>query len=74
MSKKTSENNAISNSTLVVTSNDLVLAKYNFSLWQKRVFNYFVSQIDKDAREFMMQRVYVSDLIRFFNAGDGKEV
>ncbi len=74
MTKKASENNAILNSTLVVTSNDLVLAKYNFSLWQKRVFNYFVSQIDKDAREFMMQRVYVSDLIRFFNAGDGKEV
>lgn len=74
MSKKTSENNVVSNSALVVTSNDLVLAKYNFSLWQKRVFNYFVSQIDKDAREFMMQRVYISDLIRFFNAGDGKEV
>ena len=74
MTKKSSEHNTVSNTTLVVTSNDLVLAKYNFSLWQKRVFNYFVSQIDKDAREFMMQRVYVSDLIRFFNAGDGKEV
>jgi plasmid replication initiation protein len=70
MPKKSFDNSL----SLVVTSNDLVLAKYNFSLWQKRVFNYFVSQIDKDAREFMLQRVYVSDLIRFFNAGDGREV
>ncbi|NJN35087.1 MAG: replication initiation protein [Saprospiraceae bacterium] len=62
------------NTQLIVTSNDLILAKYNFSLWQKRVFNYFVSQIDKDATEFSTQRVYISDLIRFFNAGDGREV
>lgn len=74
MSKKSIKNVAPVSSSLVVTSNDLVLAKYNFSLWQKRVFNYFVGQIDKDAREFKMQRVYISDLIRFFNAGDGKEV
>lgn len=74
MSKKSLKNTIALSSSLVVTSNDLVLAKYNFSLWQKRVFNYFVSQIDKDAREFKMQRVYISDLIRFFNAGDGKEV
>ena len=74
MSKKSSKNTIPLSSSLVVTSNDLVLAKYNFSLWQKRVFNYFVGQIDKDAREFKMQRVYISDLIRFFNSGDGKEV
>ena len=74
MSKKSSKNTIALSSSLVVTSNDLVLAKYNFSLWQKRVFNYFVGQIDKDAREFKMQRVYISDLIRFFNSGDGKEV
>lgn len=59
---------------LVVTSNDLVLAKYNFSLWQKRIFNYFVSQIDKDATDFTLQRIYISDLIHFFDAGDGREV
>ncbi len=74
MSKKSSKNTIALSTSLVVTSNDLVLAKYNFSLWQKRVFNYFVGQIDKDAREFKMQRVYISDLIRFFNSGDGKEV
>lgn len=67
--KKSKESTA-----LVVTSNDLVLAKYNFSLWQKRIFNYFVSQIDKDATDFTLQRIYISDLIHFFDAGDGREV
>jgi plasmid replication initiation protein len=67
--KKSSESTA-----LVVTSNDLVLAKYNFSLWQKRIFNYFISQIDKDATDFTLQRIYISDLIHFFDAGDGREV
>jgi plasmid replication initiation protein len=67
--KKSSESTA-----LVVTSNDLVLAKYNFSLWQKRIFNYFVSQIDKEATDFTLQRIYISDLIHFFDAGDGREV
>ncbi len=67
--KKSSDSTA-----LVVTSNDLVLAKYNFSLWQKRIFNYFVSQIDKDATDFTLQRIYITDLIRFFDAGDGREV
>jgi plasmid replication initiation protein len=67
--KKSNESTA-----LVVTSNDLVLAKYNFSLWQKRIFNYFVSQIDKDATDFTLQRIYISDLIHFFDAGDGREV
>ena len=67
--KKSSESTA-----LVVTSNDLVLAKYNFSLWQKRIFNYFVSKIDKDATDFTLQRIYISDLIHFFDAGDGREV
>ena len=67
--KKSSEPTA-----LVVTSNDLVLAKYNFSLWQKRIFNYFVGQINKDATDFTLQRIYISDLIHFFDAGDGREV
>jgi plasmid replication initiation protein len=70
MAKKKS----IESTDLVVTSNDLVLAKYNFSLWQKRIFNYFVSQIDKDATDFTLQRIYISDLIHFFDAGDGREV
>jgi hypothetical protein len=33
---------------------------------QNIVFLYFVSLIPKDAKEFEMQKVYFSDLIRFF--------
>lgn len=52
--------------TLVVSSNDLLEAKYNFSLWQKRVFVYMVNQINKKTTEFTLQRIYVRDLMDFF--------
>jgi plasmid replication initiation protein len=51
---------------LIVTSNEIIHAKYHFSLWQKRVFMYFVSKIEKDATEFGMQKVQIADLVRFF--------
>lgn len=52
---------------LVVTSNELVEAKYNFTLWQKRVFVYLVSQIDRNDKEFKLQRIQIKDLLNFFN-------
>ncbi len=52
---------------IVVTSNELVEAKYNFTLWQKRVFVYLVSQIDRRDKEFKLQRIYIKDLLNFFN-------
>ena len=52
---------------LVVGSNDLIEAKYNFSLWQKRVFVYMVSQIGKNDAEFLLQRIYIKDLMLFFD-------
>jgi plasmid replication initiation protein len=73
MAEKINKEEPIVQKGLVVTSNDLTLAKYNFTLWQKRVFNYFVSQIDKDAKEFNTQRVYITDLLRFYKAGDSQE-
>jgi plasmid replication initiation protein len=59
---------------LVVSSNDIIHAKYSLSLWQKRVFLYFVSLIAKDAKEFEMQKVYISDLIKYFECEDSKAV
>ena len=56
------------NKGLVVTSNELIHAKYHFSLWQKRVFMYFVSLIEKEAVEFGLQKVFIADLVRFFEA------
>ena len=51
---------------LVVTSNDLIHAKYSFSLWQKRVFVYMVSQININDTDFEIQKMYVKELMDFF--------
>lgn len=56
------------NRDLIVSSNELIHAKYHFSLWQKRVFMYFVSQIGKEASDFGLQKVYIADLVRFFES------
>ena len=56
---------------LVISSNDLVHAKYDFTLWQKRVFVYAISQIEKDEKEFQPIRMNVVDIIKFFKASRG---
>lgn len=58
---------------LVVSSNDLMEAKYDLTLWQKRVFMYMVSRIGREDVDFTMQRIYISDLRNFFGAKGGKE-
>ena len=59
--------------TLVVSSNDLVHAKYHMTLWQKRLFAFAVSQLKREDREFTWQRIHYSDLINYFEAGGGKK-
>ncbi len=59
---------------LVISSNDLIHAKYNFTLWQKRIFMYFISKIEKDATEFQMQKADIADIINFFECDDSKAV
>lgn len=58
-------------SNLVVSSNDLVHAKYDLTLWQKRVFVYAISQLEKDEAGFQPIKMNVSDIIKFFNGSDG---
>ena len=58
-------------SNLVVSSNDLVHAKYDLTLWQKRVFVYAISQLEKDDAGFQPIKMNVSDIIKFFNGSDG---
>lgn len=53
-------------SLYVVSSNDLVRAKYSYTLWEKRVFLYMVSQLKRDQTEFPMMRMAVKDLMRFY--------
>jgi plasmid replication initiation protein len=55
------------NKKIVVTSNDLIHAKYTFTLWQKRVFVYMVSQINSfEDKEFQIHKMYIKDLMQFF--------
>jgi plasmid replication initiation protein len=56
---------------LVVSSNDLVHAKYDLSLWQKRVFVYSISQLEKEDKDFEPIKMNVSDIIKFFKGSDG---
>ena len=58
-------------SNLVVSSNDLVHAKYDLSLWQKRVFVYAISQLEKDHTDFEPIKMDIKDIIKFFKASDG---
>ena len=53
-------------SLYVVSSNDLVRAKYSYTLWEKRVFLYMVSQLKRDQTEFPMMRIAVRDLMSFY--------
>ena len=50
----------------VITSNDLIEAKYNYSLWEKRVFVYMISTMKRDDTGFKPVRIYIRDLMRFF--------
>jgi plasmid replication initiation protein len=60
-------------SNLVVSSNDLVHAKYDLTLWQKRVFVYAISQLQKETKEFEPIRMDIADIIKFFKGSDGKK-
>jgi plasmid replication initiation protein len=60
-------------SNLVVSSNDLVHAKYDLTLWQKRVFVYAISQLQKETKDFEPIRMDVADIIKFFKGSDGKK-
>jgi plasmid replication initiation protein len=53
-------------SLYVVSSNDLVRAKYSYTLWEKRVFLYMVSQLKRDQTEFPMMRIAIRDLMHFY--------
>ena len=54
-------------SLYVVSSNDLIRAKYSYTLWEKRVFLYMISRIRRNETEFPMTRMNVKDLMRFFD-------
>jgi plasmid replication initiation protein len=59
--------------SLVVSSNDLVHAKYDLTLWQKRVFIYALSQLDKNDTDFKPVKMEINDIIRFFKSTGGSK-
>jgi plasmid replication initiation protein len=59
--------------SLVVSSNDLVHAKYDLTLWQKRVFIYALSQLDKNDKDFQPVKMEINDIIRFFKSTGGSK-
>jgi plasmid replication initiation protein len=56
--------------SLVVSTNDLVYAKYEMSLWQKRVFIYAIGKLEKTDTEFKPIRMNVVDIIKFYKGSD----
>lgn len=55
-------------SLYVVSSNDLINAKYSYTLWEKRVFLYMISQLRRDGKEFPIMRIPIKELMTFYGA------
>ena len=57
----------------VISSNDLIEAKYNYSLWEKRVFVYMISTMKRDDTGFKPVRIVIRDLMRFFSTNSNND-
>ncbi len=65
MNKNTPKNKA-----LVTKSNELVEARYHFSLWETRVFSKLVSLIQPGDADFKKYKLRIKDMINFFGVND----
>lgn len=52
---------------LIKKSNDLIDAKYKFSIWEMRVFLSILAQIHRDDTDFKPYRIWYKDVIKKFN-------
>lgn len=55
---------------LVTKSNNLVEARYHFSIWETRVFTKLVSLIHPDDENFKKYKLQIRDLVTFFGVND----
>ncbi|MFK7799529.1 MAG: replication initiation protein [Aureispira sp.] len=55
---------------LVTKSNNLVEARYHFSIWETRVFTKLVSLIQPGDADFKRYRLHIKDLVQFFGVND----
>ncbi len=58
---------------LIVKSNTLMEGKFKFKLWEMRLFEMMVSMIGREDTEFNRQRLFFSDLVKFFNTSDNND-
>lgn len=55
---------------LVTKSNNLVEARYHFSIWETRVFTKLVSLIQPGDADFKKYKLQIKDLVSFFGVND----
>lgn len=55
---------------LVTKSNNLVEARYHFSIWETRVFTKLVSLIQPGDEDFKKYKLQIRDLVSFFGVND----
>lgn len=67
MAKKIEEQPA---KALVTKSNNLVEARYHFSIWETRVFTKLVSLIQPGDADFKKYKLHIKDLVQFFGVND----
>ena len=67
MAKKIEEQPA---KALVTKSNNLVEARYHFSIWETRVFTKLVSLIQPGDADFKKYKLQIKDLVQFFGVND----
>ncbi len=60
---KTSKNKGIA---LVKKSNQLIEARYSFSVWEMRFFMSVIAQIHRDDDDFRVYRVWFRDIVKMF--------
>jgi plasmid replication initiation protein len=60
---KSSKNKGIA---LVKKSNQLIEARYNFSVWEMRFFLSVIAQIHRDDEDFKVYRVWFRDIVKMF--------
>ena len=58
---------------LIVKSNTLMEGKFKFKLWEMRLFEMMISMIGREDTEFNRQRLFFSDLVKFFNTSDNND-
>ena len=52
--------------SLIRKSNNLIEAKYNFDVWEMRLFLMLISQIRRDDQDFGTYRIYYRDVAKTF--------